>query len=89
VGIDNLFFAGVAGRVIMRSDERLMLYDLQARKVISELQIPRVKYVEWNADMTMVALMSKHQVVLANKQLEQLSAVSEVFTRDAYVYAFG
>jgi coatomer protein complex subunit alpha (xenin) len=34
VGIDNLFFAGVAGRIIFRSEERLMLYDLQARKVI-------------------------------------------------------
>lgn len=60
-GIDNLFFAGVAGRIIFRSDERLMLYDLQARKVVSELQVPRVKYVEWNADFSMVALVSKHQ----------------------------
>ena len=40
--------------------------------------MPRIKYVEWNADYSMVALISKHQIVLANKQLEQLSAATEV-----------
>ena len=38
-GIDNLFFAGVAGRVLMRSEDRIVLYDLQARKTIAELQV--------------------------------------------------
>ena len=77
VGIENLFFAGVTGRVILKAEDRLLLFDLQARKVISELQIPRVKYIEWNSDYSMVALISKHQIVLANKSLEQLSSVSE------------
>ena len=40
--------------------------------------MPRIKYVEWNADYSMIALISKHQIVLANKQLEQLSAATEV-----------
>ena len=76
-GIDGLFFAGTSGRIIMKSEDRVLLYDLQARKNISELQVPRVKYVIWNNDFSLVALISKHQVVLANKQLEQLSAVTE------------
>jgi coatomer protein complex subunit alpha (xenin) len=45
--------------------------------VIAELQVSRVKYVVWNKDYSMLALISKHQVVLANKQLEQLAVVSE------------
>jgi len=76
-GIDGLFFAGTSGRLLMKSEDRVMLYDQQARKVIAELQVPRVKYVVWNKDYSMVALISKHQLVLANKQLEQLCTVTE------------
>ena len=76
-GADGLFFSGTAGRILIKSEERIMLYDQQARKVISELQVPRVKYVIWNKDYSMIALVSKHQLVLANKQLEQLCCVTE------------
>ena len=76
-GVDGLFFAGISGRLILKSEEKLVLYDQQAKKVISELQVPRVKYIIWNNDFSMVALISKHQLVLANKQLEQMSTLSE------------
>lgn len=75
--VDGLFFAGTSGRILMKSDDRVILYDQQARKTISELQISRVKYVVWNSDFSMVALVSKHQLLIANKQLEQLCAVNE------------
>ena len=76
-GVDGLFFAGSSGRVIIKSDEKLMLFDQLARKVLAELQVPRVKYVVWNKDYSMIALISKHQIVLATKQLEQLCSISE------------
>jgi len=76
-GVDGMFNAGTSGRIILRSDEKLMLFDQQARKVISEVQVPRVKYIVWNKDYSMVALLSKHQIILANKQLEQLCTISE------------
>ena len=40
-------------------------------------QVPRVKYVVWSKDYSHVALISKHQLVLATKQLEQLCTVTE------------
>jgi coatomer protein complex subunit alpha (xenin) len=76
-GVDGMFFTGTTGRLLLKSEDRVMLYDHQARKVISELQVPRVKYVVWNKDFSMIALISKHQLVLANKQLEQQCTVSE------------
>lgn len=76
-GIDGLFFAGTSGWILLRSEDRVMLYDQQARKVLSELQVAKVKYVVWNKDFSMIALISKHQLVLANKQLEILCSVSE------------
>ena len=38
-GIDGLFFAGTSGRLLMKSEDRVVLYDQQARKVIAELQV--------------------------------------------------
>jgi coatomer protein complex subunit alpha (xenin) len=76
-GVDGLFFAGTSGRILMKSEDRVLLYDQQARKTISELMVPKVKYVVWNSDYSLVALTSKHQVVLANKQLEQLCTITE------------
>jgi coatomer subunit alpha len=76
-GVDGLFPTGVSNRIIMKSEDRLVLFDLQARKVLAELQVPRIKYVVWNKDHSMVAFISKHQVVLANKNLEQLCASTE------------
>ncbi|CAN0415857.1 unnamed protein product, partial [Hapterophycus canaliculatus] len=40
-------------------------------------QVPRVKYTFWNHDCSLVALASKHTVVIATKQLDQLATVSE------------
>lgn len=76
-GADTLFFAGTTGRVLLKSDDRVVLYDHQARKVLAELHVPRVKYVVWNNDFSLAALQSKHQLVIVNKSLEQLCAVSE------------
>lgn len=76
-GVDALFFSGTSGRLLMKSEDRVLLYDQQARKTVSELQVPRIKYVVWNHDYSLIALISKHQLVLANKQLEQLCTVSE------------
>lgn len=76
-GVDGLFFAGISGRIILKSEDKVLLYDQQARKVISELQVPRVKYVVWNHDYSMIALISKHQLVLASKQLEQFTTINE------------
>ena len=36
-----------------------------------------MKYVVWNKDFSMVALISKHQLLLATKQLDQLCSVTE------------
>ncbi len=76
-GVDGLFYGGTSGRVLLKSEDRVVLHDFQARKNVSEVQIPRVKYVIWNHDFSLVALISKHQIVLANKQLEQLCTINE------------
>jgi coatomer protein complex subunit alpha (xenin) len=61
----------------MKSDDRILLYDQQARKTVAELHAQRIKYVIWNHDYSIVALISKLHLIIANKQLEQLCSISE------------
>ena len=46
-----------------------MLFDVQQRSNIAELSTPFIKYVVWSADMSAVALLSKHAIIIANKKL--------------------
>lgn len=74
---DKLFGAGISGRLLLRSDDRITLFEPQSRRVLSELQIPRVKYVIWNNDCTNIALISKHGITIASRDLEQLCSLTE------------
>ena len=59
---DCMFFAGTSGRLLLRSDDRIMLFEPQSRRVLAELQVARIKYVIWNQDCSHVALISKHGI---------------------------
>lgn len=76
-GTDKLFVAGISGRLLLRSDDRVTLFEPQSRRVLSELQIPRVKYVVWNNDYTFLALLSKHGITIASRDLDQLCSLTE------------
>lgn len=73
---DCLFSAGT-GTLLLRSEERISLFDIQQRKAMAELNTPVVKYVAWSPDMSHVALLSKHGVVIATRKLEQVCMIHE------------
>lgn len=55
----------------------MVLFDVQQRTVLGELSTPYVKYVVWSADMSAVALLSKHAIIIANKRLGNACTVHE------------
>ncbi|QHN78640.1 Coatomer subunit [Arachis hypogaea] len=57
------------GNVLCRSEDRVVIFDLQQRIVLGELQTPFIKYVVWSNDMEHVALLSKHAIIIASKKL--------------------
>ncbi|KAK6932876.1 Coatomer, alpha subunit, C-terminal [Dillenia turbinata] len=65
---DAIFYAGT-GNVLCRAEDRVVIFDLQQRMVIGELQTPFVKYVVWSNNMESVALLSKHTIIITNKKL--------------------
>ncbi|KAK4053259.1 hypothetical protein OIO90_004033 [Microbotryomycetes sp. JL221] len=76
VQTNDIFFGGTAS-LLLSTPASVVLFDIQQQKVISELATPLVKYVVWSNDNSMVALLSKHTIVIANKTLGQSAMVHE------------
>jgi coatomer protein complex subunit alpha (xenin) len=55
----------------------VVLFDVQQRSTLGELATPPVKYVVWSPDMSRVALLSKHAIVIADKKLGNSVTVHE------------
>lgn len=65
---DAIFYAGT-GNLLCRAEDRVVIFDLQQRIILGELQTPFVRYIVWSNDMENIALLSKHSIVIANKKL--------------------
>ncbi|XP_019057409.1 PREDICTED: coatomer subunit alpha-1-like [Tarenaya hassleriana] len=65
---DAIFYAGT-GNLLCRSEDRVVIFDLQQRLVLGDLQSPFVRYIVWSNDMEAVALLSKHTIIIASKKL--------------------
>ncbi|KAK8490280.1 hypothetical protein V6N11_048206 [Hibiscus sabdariffa] len=65
---DAVFYAGT-GNLLCRSEDRVVMFDLQQRLVLGDLHTPLVKYAVWSNDMESVALLSKHTIIIADKKL--------------------
>ncbi|KAH7294458.1 hypothetical protein KP509_27G001800 [Ceratopteris richardii] len=76
ISIDALFYAGT-GNLLCRAEDRLIIFDVQQRSILSEIQTPFVKYVVWSSDMENVALLSKHALIIASKKLEHRCTLHE------------
>lgn len=79
VFVNYMFPAGV-GRLLLRTTESIILYDVESLKVISELPITSrhpIKYVQWSQGNKTVALMSKANIIICNRKLQELCTVNE------------
>ena len=73
----NAFFYAGTGMLLCRCDDKVILFDVQQRVAVAEMPTPSIKYVAWNADMSVVALLSKHAIVVADSKLKSSCTVHE------------
>ena len=76
-GIDGMFFAGTSGRIILKKEDKLLLFENNSRKVLAQVSAPKVKYCVWNNDYTMVAFLSKNGITICDKQLNLKCQITE------------
>ncbi|CAH9067833.1 unnamed protein product [Cuscuta epithymum] len=68
IATDAIFYAGT-GNLLCRAEDRVIVFDLQQRVVLGDLQASFVRYIVWSHDMESVALLSKHSIIIADKKL--------------------
>ncbi|KAI5659247.1 hypothetical protein M9H77_28040 [Catharanthus roseus] len=76
IATDAIFYAGT-GNLLCRAEDRIVIFDLQQRIVLGDLQTSFVRYVVWSHDMESVALLSKHSIVITDKRLVHRCTVHE------------
>nr|KAF6315929.1 COPI coat complex subunit alpha [Pipistrellus kuhlii] len=73
---DEIFYAGT-GNLLLRDADSITLFDVQQKRTLASVKISKVKYVIWSADMSHVALLAKHAIVICNRKLEALCNIHE------------
>ncbi|CAJ1385836.1 unnamed protein product, partial [Effrenium voratum] len=74
----DYIFPGGNNRILLKSEEKVVMYDLTARKTVDEVSVAGgVRYVVWSQNGAYVAFMSKHNVLLAGKNLEYYHSFHE------------
>ena len=75
-GTIDITFGGTSC-IFLISPTNVVLYDIQQKKQLAELAVTGTKYVSWSNDGLYCALLSKHNVTIVNKNLEQVSTLHE------------
>ena len=75
-GTTDVYFGGT-GNLLIITPTAVHLYDIQQKKSTAELSVNGVKYVVWSNDGLYAALLSKHNVTIVTKTLEQVSTLHE------------
>ncbi|OHX00271.1 coatomer protein subunit alpha [Colletotrichum incanum] len=76
VGTSDIYFGGT-GNLLIITPTAVHLCDIQQKKSVAELAVNGVKYVVWSNDGLYAALLSKHNVTIVTKTLEQVSTLHE------------
>lgn len=75
-GTTDIYFGG-SGALLFITPTSVVLFDIQQKKQLAELAVNGVKYVVWSNDGLYAALLSKHNVTIVTKTLEQVSTLHE------------
>jgi coatomer protein complex subunit alpha (xenin) len=68
---------GGTGNLLLITPSNVVLYDIQSKKDLATLAVSGVKYVVWSMDGLHAAMLSKHNVTIVTKNLEQVSTLHE------------
>eukprot|EP00033_Pygsuia_biforma_P002814 GCRY01003108.1.p1 GENE.GCRY01003108.1~~GCRY01003108.1.p1 ORF type:complete len:1215 (+),score=402.83 GCRY01003108.1:394-4038(+) len=75
-GVDALYPA-TTGHVLLRTEDKMHLFDLTRQSAVAAVAVPHVKYVVLSPAKDKFAFLAKHVVYLVSTKLELLSTVHE------------
>lgn len=74
--IVDIFFASI-NNLLVTTTSTVFLLDTETGHQTQELSVNGVRYTIWNNEMTQVALVSKHTIIIATRELKQLCLIHE------------
>jgi coatomer protein complex subunit alpha (xenin) len=74
--VTELFFAG-GKNILLASPTTVSMFDTESRAVVGELSFANARYIAWSHDQSHVAFISKHNIVVADRMLEQVCHIHE------------
>lgn len=76
IAVKDIVYGG-PGLVLLLAASSIALFDIQQKKTVAEAPVSGIKYVSWSNDGHHVALIGKHQITIANRDLEVLASLHE------------
>ncbi|KAK7208317.1 coatomer WD associated region-domain-containing protein [Myxozyma melibiosi] len=76
VATNDIYYGGT-GCLLLFAASSVVLYDIHQNRTIAELSINGVKYAAWSNDGQHVALLGKHTITIATKNLETVCSLHE------------
>ena len=73
---EEIFFAGT-GNLLVKEADMVTLYDVQQKRTLASVRIPKARYVVWSNDSAYIAILARHQILICDKKLEQLCSIAE------------
>lgn len=74
--VSDIFPAG-SGRLLLKTDEKVYLYDREKRETISSLPAFGTKFAIWSDDRTRIALIGRHHIFIASNELVPQCTIQE------------
>ena len=73
---EEIFYAGT-GNLLVKEADMVTLYDVQQKRTLASVRIPKAKYVIWSNDMAYLAILARHQILICDRKLDQLCSINE------------
>jgi coatomer protein complex subunit alpha (xenin) len=67
----------ITGNLLVKEGDHVTMYDVQQKRTLASVRIPKARYVIWSNDMAFVAILAKHQILICDRKLEQLCSINE------------
>jgi coatomer protein complex subunit alpha (xenin) len=74
--ITQVFYSG-GKNVLATTDKYAIIYDLEKNAILYDIQVSGIRYISMSADSSMIALLSKHSIVIADSKLDQMCLITE------------
>jgi coatomer subunit alpha len=70
-------FQATIGKVLIKSNDDILMFDIAARKIVSDMQFSNLSKVYWSENQTLVALCSKNTITIWDKNLKPICIAKE------------